>query len=406
MNILIFHRIPYYKINYHLSIDHAVHNVTYLGLARHLDNLPQHIRRKAITRPGVQSLVTEAMDAIHMHDVRPDLLIAMSDTDQMDAANVRERLGIAGARSSDVQRLRDRDQIRRAIAEHGIRLPRRATLSKVVREQFTRWEGRTVLMPADQSPSADVRIFGCPEELLYAVKIRKTGIARIDNDQAAFDEFEAEELIDGKIMHFDGLLSEGKIAVMLGSVYVGDCLSYLTGQPLGSVQVDLSGAERQWVQNVLDVIGVKHGVFHMEAVSSDNGRVFLDFANQAGGASVVETFRMATGVNLVTAALTAQLGEQIVVKARKKPKKFGWFVFPAHHLPEGRWRISGHTGYIDHPMMIRCDMQNKTTRLSRRVTFKPTALPLSGIVGGSSTDEMVSWIRKMFNEVSIKPMLN
>jgi hypothetical protein len=406
LNILIFHRIPYHRINYHLSIDHSQHDVTYIGTAKHLADLPHHIRFKAIERPGTLPLVNEVMDAIQAHDLHPEMLIAQSEFEMLDAATVREQLGIHGTTVNEVKKLRDKEQVRRLIAETGIRQPRRAALSKVVREQHTRWEGKTALVDLRDGGdvhSPDVRLFNSPEELMYALKVRNTGIERLDCDQPRLEQFEAEELVDGKIMHYDGLINEGRVAIMIGSMYVGDCLSYVAGNPLGSVQVDLSSADQLWVQTVVEAIGIRHGMFHLEAVIGDSGRVFLDFANRAGGAKVVETFRMATGVNLVTADLATQMGEEIAIKSRRKPKKFGWFVFPGHHLPDGCCRISGHHGYVDHPMMIRCEMLKKSTPLPRHVTYRSAAVPMSGIVGGSSSDEMVNWIRKMFKEVRIRP---
>jgi hypothetical protein len=60
MKILILHRVPYPRIEYHRGINHDLHDVTYLGKQAAIDTLPSDLRCHRVTRPGVASAYDEA----------------------------------------------------------------------------------------------------------------------------------------------------------------------------------------------------------------------------------------------------------------------------------------------------------------------------------------------------------
>ncbi|MGW3465553.1 hypothetical protein ACWDE9_41050 [Streptomyces olivaceoviridis] len=60
MKILILHRVPYFKIEYHRGISHDRHDVTYFGTDQALATLPPHLRCERVSRPGLGSAFEEA----------------------------------------------------------------------------------------------------------------------------------------------------------------------------------------------------------------------------------------------------------------------------------------------------------------------------------------------------------
>ena len=402
MNILILHRIPYHRINYHLSIDHDLHQVTYIGLPDQLANLPGHIRYRTLTRAGLGSLADEVLSAIESEKLAVDAVIALSESELSDAARVREVLGVPGAGVSEIRNWRDKSVLKQLAVEHGLRVPRRMPLDRFALLNSLPWSGQTVLQALDPKCGDASAVFGNADEILTAMHQKKTGLAALDKTRAQLDSFELEELISGQHMHFDGLVENGQIIVMTGSQYIGNCKLYAQGQPIGSVQVETSADDALWAQKLIRAAGIQRGAFHIELISTPAGRVFLDLDNRPGGACVVETFRMATGINLIAAELSILLGEQINVKIRRKSKRFGWFAFPGHHLKPGTCVISAHHAFLTHPIMLRCEMLNKSSPLPRAVTYQPSALPMSGIIGAASSIEMANLLKKMFREVKIE----
>lgn len=51
MKILVLHRVPYFKIEYHRGISHDRHDVTYFGTDQALATLPPHLRCERVSRP-------------------------------------------------------------------------------------------------------------------------------------------------------------------------------------------------------------------------------------------------------------------------------------------------------------------------------------------------------------------
>lgn len=84
----------------------------------------------------------------------------------------------------------------------------------------------------------------------------------------SWDCFEVEEYINGAILHIDGLVKNGKLGVCVASEYLGTCLDYANGFPLGSFQIETTRAIKQWTQQCLQAVDIQQGCFHLEAIST------------------------------------------------------------------------------------------------------------------------------------------
>ncbi|MBN3752942.1 hypothetical protein G3N95_08300 [Paraburkholderia sp. Tr-20389] len=124
------------------------------------------------------------------------------------------------------------------------------------------------------------------------------------------EAYQLEEFIAGDVLHFDGLVVDGNIVTITASRYIGTCLGFAQGRPLGSHHVPLTPEMHCWSARVLDAVGIRQGSFHLEAIETpDCAPVFLEVANRVGGADVVATFELATGVHLPSEELRILTGE-------------------------------------------------------------------------------------------------
>src|SRR5262245_8879028 len=122
MKILILHRIPYHKIQYERGIDHSLHDVVYVGTAAALDNIPKELRCTKIVRPGAQSASQEILKMAGNGLINtPDLVISLSEYELLEAARVREALGVPGPSFDQVCLVRDKILMKEAVARAGIR---------------------------------------------------------------------------------------------------------------------------------------------------------------------------------------------------------------------------------------------------------------------------------------------
>ncbi|WP_230680980.1 hypothetical protein [Paracidovorax cattleyae] len=161
MNILIFHSIPYPHVEYHRGIDHSRHDVTYFGPAESLDTVPEGLCCRKVVRPCAAGACEEARAWMAAHPSAVfDRVIALSEGERLEAARLREWLGLPGDRSEKVAALRNKLWMKQAVAAAGLRVPRFASLPAfLARRDGLSWQGRTVLKPHSGAASEDVAVF-------------------------------------------------------------------------------------------------------------------------------------------------------------------------------------------------------------------------------------------------------
>ncbi|UTH76525.1 hypothetical protein [Chromobacterium sp. IIBBL 290-4] len=403
MDILILHRIPYHKIQYHLGIDHEKHNVTYVGTPSQLANLPEDLRAARLARPGLADAASETLSLLAEHAKRFDRVISLSEYELMDAARIRQALNIPGPSESEVLVVRDKLIMKRLVAAAGIRVPEAMPLSSLLARRQASWAGPTVLKPVDGASSEDVQIFPFVQAMLAALRNRLSGIRKLDEEQESHaDRFEAEAFIAGPILHLDGLIRDGRIVALLGSRYVGTCLGFAQGEPLGSAQFLLSDAQTQWAQTVTQAIGLRSGAFHLEVIDDGGEWVFLEIANRVGGADVVDTFQLTTGLHLPSAELALACGEPLPAPASPaQPVFHGWFVFPGHRLPDGPFQLTGHQPFLDSPLLLRHSLLAPDAPRPGHPSYQAFESPFAGIISGSSHQALQTWLESLFASVQL-----
>lgn len=126
MKILILHQAPFKKMRYDHVIDHQQHQVTYIGLAKHLSDLPEALRYQKIVLPPAseQNLVSEVLARVSPSDDYSSLL-ALSEYGILEACHIREELGLAGPSYEQIEVVRDKVKMKQRIAARGtLRYPR------------------------------------------------------------------------------------------------------------------------------------------------------------------------------------------------------------------------------------------------------------------------------------------
>ncbi|WP_432723862.1 ATP-grasp domain-containing protein [Jeongeupia wiesaeckerbachi] len=400
MNILILHRIPYHKIDYHRGIDHDAHHVVYLGTEAALSNIPAALRCEKWQRPGVDKTDVEAINVITERGASFDIVLSLSEYELMSAAIVREHFGIQGANIAQIERVRNKLLMKQIVDAAGIAVPHNLCLSDFAMTDQVKWSGKTVLKPVDGASSENVLVFDSIAQLRDALAKRNVGIALVDGGD--YQGYEVEQFVSGDILHFDGLMLNGELKLVVTSKYVGNCLDFAKGQPLGSVQIDTSDELRDWSLAVLRAIELNTGSFHLEAILSDNGLVFLEIANRVGGAEVVASVELATGVHLPSAELKAYLGDAVdVVADAQSAKKFGWFVFPGHHLGQPYCVVKNSDRFKQHELVVRWNELAVDQPLTKHITYQSVEVPVAGIVSSACSTQLANFMRDVFATIEV-----
>lgn len=404
MNILILHKISYSKIEYHLGIDHAQHSVTYIGTQTSIENIPVVLPCKKVIRAGKLPVHIEVIASPELRDERFDRVISLSEYELTDAAIVREHFGIPGSSVADVTKVRNKVVMKDAVEAAGLRVPRFLSLTAVQHDPFAvSWTGSTVVKPIDGAKSEDVRVFDTPHAMLDAVKRRSCGIAKLDLGSPSYERYQVEEFISGPIVHYDGLVCNEDIVLIVGSRYVGTCLEFAQGRPLASYQRPVGDGERTWVQAVLRAVTITAGSFHLEAIEAADGLVFLEVANRFGGADVVSTVELATGVHLPTAELaTMTIGDPgFDVEPTFCGEYYGWFVFPGHQLRPDNWSVMGTERFKSSPNIVKWSQLVPDAKLPKDVQYGATESPVSGIARANSAEALQAFLEDLLQSVTV-----
>ena len=411
MNILILHRVPYARIDYARGIDHERHDVTYFGKREVLATLPPGLRCSAVERPGVGSAFDEARAWLRSapRSVAEvfDRVISLSEYELLDAAQLREWLGVPGAGVDQVRLVRDKILMKQAVQRAGLRVPRFLPLGDFLDLRGrVAWSQGTVLKPHSGASSADVVVFESPQQAFDAISGRSSGVSKLDGERPEIGEYEVEEFVSGPVVHFDGLVDSGRVVALTASRYVGTCLGYAQGLPLGSHHIPLTDAARLWTRQVLHAVEIHHGSFHLEAIENGPDLVFLEVGNRVGGADVVATFELATGVHLPSQELRILLGEPVCLPPTSGPREsrwHGWFVYPGHQAGHGTYNgFDGADEFRNSAAVVSWNELPPTTTLRSHVTYSAHEAPLAGIVATQSPDDTRLWMESLFASARLR----
>lgn len=259
-----------------------------------------------------------------------DLVIATDEYAVILAAELRERLEIAGPRVSEILKFRDKVVMKESLLGSIVRTPTLYTIEQLINDDKLL---PVVVKPRSYAGSKGVTILNTPHQVL---ELANTFKGALTDKKVAFLEFsledlELEEFIVGDIFHIDGLIFAAEVIFCVASQYIGTCLDYISGQPLASHSVEDTEEQRRWLDFFKQVHKVMHlpdGAFHLEAFLTTTGeRVFLEIGARPGGCYIVPSIEYATGLNLDVAHIQCQLGIAPHVPSEKS-EQFGWVVFP------------------------------------------------------------------------------
>lgn len=383
MHIVILHRLPYSKIRYDLAIDHTRHIVHYLHLPGGDKDLPSFAIKREVASFDAAHLAAEHADWLS----QADRLIARSEYELLAAAELREHFAIPGDTRVEVLPLRDKLLMREQCAAARLRQP--GYWSAAQFRTLSPRDGLFVLKPRLEASSTGI------------IKGPHTAINAAIDALATAQEYLVEAFIPGKVCHLDGFMREGEIGLVVSSHYVGSCLEYAGGTPLGSAQVSNDPPALSLLQQTLNALGQRNGCFHFEAILDEQGHYwFLETACRVGGAGVAETVALRTGINLYQIDLEYQLNGTIERHVPTLADGFyGWFVYPAHHCadqqdilfePE-RWQPRLHNWHHMPPAHVRYGS----------ISYATGATPLSGVVQGSA-QQVHETLQAIFRETRIR----
>ncbi|BAG22121.1 MULTISPECIES: ATP-grasp domain-containing protein [Streptomyces] len=380
MKILVIHQVPYRKISYHRGIDHALHDVTYIGRPAALREVPGGLRCTLVPLGEDDDLVAGVTARVHPSDGYEKVL-SLSEFGILEAVRVRRHLGLPGPSEARVELVRDKVRMKEALVGSGIRHPRFVSAPPACGP--LPWSGKTVLKPRSGASSEGVVVLETARAALSAYR-------RLPDPAA----YQLEEYVEGDILHLDGLMRDGRFLELSASRYVNKPVEYADGTPLGSHQTALTEAHRALAREVALALGIEDGCVHLEAFhTADDELVFLEVANRVGGAGVVTAHERRHGVHLPSHEIAVRLGLEPPPTSAPSGRYHGWLAFPGHHLPAGPAEIVLPDGLADHPCVDRLYVLPADRPLPDHITYQEWECPVFIEASHHDAEELGRFLR-------------
>jgi len=306
-HILVIHRWRDRYALYADYLDHGAYDVTYVTTEMGRRSVPAEaaaVRTVAATDDLDQ--VRAAAEELVERFGKPARVVACNEGDLDTAAQLRVHLGCPGQDPFALARFRDKLTMVRTVDAAGLSVPRYA----------------------DAPDAAAVLDFADEHGWPLIVKPRRgtasRGVLRLDSvdDLGLLDRGPAEpRLVQTRcpdaIYHVDGLWTGSRLGPWRASRYVNTPVEFTIGEALGSVEVDdpaLLGPLGEFTAAAAGALSDQPWVFHLEVfVGTGPGGAprltFLEAGYRVGGAEIPSVWREVHGIDLMSAAVRIQLGQ-------------------------------------------------------------------------------------------------
>lgn len=249
-----------------------------------------------------------------------DYLVALSEYDMELAGIIRSRFEINGMNKEVSKNFTNKVTMKRALEQSHIRFPKfLSSLNNL--NDFVEINGFPfVVKPHYGAASHGVSIIKNKDELFTFLR-----------DTKNLDDYECEEFIDMPIVHVDGVIQDSQLVFARASRYIGTCFEYTLGKPLGSIVLDSQKDQdtlSRFAKEVVIALGLKDGVFHLEAFYDDENVIFLEVGARQGGGEVVPLMKQLFNVDLISCFFKTQIGEKIDFDHLRNDKIGGFLLIP------------------------------------------------------------------------------
>ncbi|MFJ8047988.1 acetyl-CoA carboxylase biotin carboxylase subunit family protein [Streptomyces luteogriseus] len=232
-----------------------------------------------------------------------DVVWGIDEFTVVPAAVVAAAIGRPAHLPLDVSlRFRDKELQKRAVRAAGLPTARTAVATRfedLAAEPARGLGWPRVVKPMAGAAAADTHRVDTAEEL-------QARIGLLLESAAAQGPFLVEEYVEGRELHLDGCVRDGRLTAFGVSRYLQNCLDIRDGGVTGSYTLDAGRHPELCVEagrfalRCLQALGMRDGIFHMEVFEGPDGLVFSECAARAGGGMITEGFEARYGVNLLT----------------------------------------------------------------------------------------------------------
>lgn len=249
-----------------------------------------------------------------------------SDPAAVTAAYVAERMGLPGNPYQATCLVQDKVTFRATQQRLGIPCPEacEATGPEQVEALVRGWAHGGVIKPVDTSGSKGIHHLrpDMPGETIAALYRDALSFSRAK--KVVIEEYLQRK---GRQMTGDALIVDGKVVFWcFGDVHFNDAINGLVPRGVtlpGSMPDEQVRRAMDGVQQVIDALGLRMGVFNIDIFEDHRGRpIVVDIGARNGGNMLNTLYHLRTGVDLMELSLRQCMGEEVALPSQAAPSRF------------------------------------------------------------------------------------
>ena len=322
-------------LRYLLPVIEAAHKLGYYVIT--CDYIPGNIAHKYSDEYHNVSIIDKEAVLALARELEIDGIMSFAvDPGVVTAAYVQDQMGLPGNPYESVKILQNKDRFRRFLSEYGFNVPWAFGFSSVGDTLLKSGEFTypLIVKPTDSAGSKGVTRVDRAEDLEDAVKY---ALKHSISERVIVEEFIEKEgcssdtdcfSVDGelKFVSFSAQRFDEKAA----NPYTPSAFSWpstMTKEQEAELTFEL--------QRLLYLLGMRTSIYNVETRIGKNGKTYImEVSPRGGGNRLAEMLRYATGVDLITNAVRAAVGEE-VVGVVQKPYQGYWAEVVLHADKDG-----------------------------------------------------------------------
>lgn len=324
-------------LRYLLPVIEAAHKLGIYVIT--CDYLPDNIAHKCSDEYRNVSIVDKEAVLAVARELQIDGIMSFAvDPGVVTAAYVQEEMGLPGNPYESVCILQNKDRFRNFLTKHGFNVPKAkgfSSIAEALAEAYW-YPWPAIVKPTDSAGSKGVTKVNRLADLEPALKV---AFEHSLSGRVIVEEFIEKQgcSSDSDCFSVDGQLkfvsfSAQRFDENAPNPYTPSAYSWPS-----TFTKEQEAELTSEVQRLLTLLGMRTSIYNIETRIGVNGKPYImEVSPRGGGNRLAEMVRFATGVDLITNAVRAAVGEEVVC-VEQKPYDGHWAEIVLHSQKDGRF---------------------------------------------------------------------
>lgn len=325
-------------LRYLLPVIEAAHKLGYYVIT--CDYLPDNIAHKYSDEYHNVSIIDKEAVLALAKELQIDGIMSFAvDPGVVTAAYVQEQMGLpAFGPYESVCILQNKDRFRNFLTQHGFNVPKAkgfASIEEAMAEKYW-YPWPVIVKPTDSAGSKGVTKVDRLEDLQTALEV---AFAHSLSKRVIVEEFIEKA---GCSSDTDSFSVDGEFKFVSFSAQRFDEHAPNPYTPSAYSWPSTMTAEQEAeltseIQRLLKLLGMRTSIYNIETRVGTNGKPYImEVSPRGGGNRLAEMLRFATGVDLITNAVRAAVGDEVVA-VEQKPYNGHWAEVILHADKDGHF---------------------------------------------------------------------